>query len=503
MSPPLSRRASRTTRSRWLVLLLALAVPLQAARAHGHLVKAEPAVDGHVVSIPTLLRLSFSEAPTPALSRITLFDAAMQPVSLGAVAVDPKDGKTLLAAITGKMAPGRYTVRWKIAGDDGHPVNGTFAFTVDASPAASVAVGSVETPMFDASSPAYVTIRAVQFVSIVLLIGVLTLHVVVLPRLAKAGRGEAAYYAEARRRSEPWAGGALWAFGVATIARLAAQHVALFGTDARWGMETTGALLFQSLWGRVWIVAVVGTVIGLWGVRRLAAGRRSGWWMYGTATLALIGTLSFSGHPAAAANRALALAVDALHVLSAGGWVGSLAALMVAAIPATIVVNDERRHQVVAAVVSEFSILALVFALLLTVTGVVAGWRNIGSWTALLHSTYGQLLALKLTVLSVVAGTGAYNWRRVLPVLGTAPATARLRRSAGVELVAAMVVLGITAVLVATPMPMESISMASIASVASRQATYADSEPPTATAVVGSNAQLARSSDGTSGRRYR
>jgi copper transport protein len=104
----------------------------------------------------------------------------------------------------------------------------------------------------------------------------------------------------------------------------------------------------------------------------------------------------------------------------------------------------------------------LVFALVLTVTGVIAGWRNIGSWTAMLHSSYGQLLALKLTVLSVVAGTGAYNWRRVLPVLGTAPATARLRRSAGVELTAAMVVLGVTAVLVATPMPMESTSMASI-----------------------------------------
>jgi methionine-rich copper-binding protein CopC len=276
MSPPLFRRSTRATRARSLILFLALAMPMQAARAHGHLVKAAPAVDGHIASIPTLLRLSFSEAPTPAVSRITLFDAAMQPVSLGAIAADPKDGKTLSVAITGKMAPGRYTVRWKIAGDDGHPVNGTYAFTVDASPAASVAVGSVETPMFDASSPAYVAIRAVQFVSVVLLIGVLTLHVAVLPRLAKAGRGEAAYYAEARRRAEPWARGAMWAFGVATLARLAAQHVALFGSDARWGMETTGALLFQSLWGRVWIVALVGTAIGLWGVVRLVAGRTSG-----------------------------------------------------------------------------------------------------------------------------------------------------------------------------------------------------------------------------------
>ena len=56
-------------------------------------------------------------------------------------------------------------------------------------------------------------------------------------------------------------------------------------------------------------------------------------------------------------------------------------------------------------------------------------------------------------MLTVAAAAGAYNWKRVLPLLGTATATSRLRRSTSVELAAALIVLLITAVLVATPMP--------------------------------------------------
>jgi len=52
-----------------------------------------------------------------------------------------------------------------------------------------------------------------------------------------------------------------------------------------------------------------------------------------------------------------------------------------------------------------------------------------------------------------VVGVGAYNWRLVRRRLGDEVTTRQLRRSATLELCIALVVVAVTAVLVATPTP--------------------------------------------------
>ena len=64
---------------------------------------------------------------------------------------------------------------------------------------------------------------------------------------------------------------------------------------------------------------------------------------------------------------------------------------------------------------------------------------------------------MKLAILGVVALTGFYNWRFVKPRLGTDDATGHLRRSARVEVAVAVLVLLVTAVLVATPTSMDMV----------------------------------------------
>ena len=66
-------------------------------------------------------------------------------------------------------------------------------------------------------------------------------------------------------------------------------------------------------------------------------------------------------------------------------------------------------------------------------------------------STYGRVLLAKLAVLSLVAGTGAYNWLRVKPGLGSVQAAQRVRRLASTELRIGVIVVIITGILVATP----------------------------------------------------
>ena len=85
----------------------------------------------------------------------------------------------------------------------------------------------------------------------------------------------------------------------------------------------------------------------------------------------------------------------------------------------------------------------------------MTAWRHLGGLLPLWQSGYGRTLLLKLGFLSIVLAAGVYNWRRVRPALGEPHATVRLRRSSLVELTAALLVVVVTAVLVASPMPGE------------------------------------------------
>ena len=440
-----------------LLLAVALALPVREAAAHPRLMKAVPAADSHVQTVPRELAVTFNEALTVALSRLSLMDANQQPVRLDSLRAAPDDARTLIAKISGKLAAGRYTVRWQAAGADGHPMRAEYSFVIDAG-VAGLTGGALGTTAaldseFGVESPAYAAIRAVQSVAIVGLIGVLALHLLVLPRFARQGTSGEATAAAAERRALPLVTWAMGAFGVATVARLVAQHAAMFGVQERWTTATVGALLLHSGWGFGWWLALAGTAASFWALRRIVLGRIYGWQLLAGGTVALTVSLAMSGHAAAAPSPVLAMVIHALHVLGAGGWVGGLAMLVLAAVPAALASPEADRHGDVARLVAAFSPTALGFAGLLVLTGAIAGWRNIGSWDGLLHSLYGQRLLAKLAVLAVTAGTGAYNWKRVLPSLGCATSSARLRRSATVELGAALVVLVITAVLVATPMP--------------------------------------------------
>jgi putative copper export protein len=128
----------------------------------------------------------------------------------------------------------------------------------------------------------------------------------------------------------------------------------------------------------------------------------------------------------------------------------ALPALLLAGVPAARRLGTSERGQAVAALVNAFSPTALGFAALVVATGVLAAWLHLGSLAALWASGYGRTLLLKLAAVAVLVAAGAYNWRVMRPALGSDAATGRLRRSAGFELIVSLVVLAVTAVLVAT-----------------------------------------------------
>ncbi len=325
---------------------------------------------------------------------------------------------------------------------------------------------------FDVDSPAYVAIRFVHSAVLTVLIGCVAFRLAVLPRFARrevVGKldrdkdhdtdrdsdrnGDRAHGAdEFTPQLTSWLSWSLIVLLLAHVARLAAQHRVYF-EDGAWTMGTMRPLLWQSGWGLAWLIASASTVIAFAAVWRIKHEWRAGWWLLAASLLVLCWTMAMSGHPAAAPAPSVAMALDAMHIVGAGGWVGSLSVMMFIAVPAVLRSSGSDAHLRIAGLVAAFSPTALVFASLLAVTGALAGWRNVGSWSGLRHSEYGTLLLIKLALVAVIAGLGAVNWQRVLPQLGEPAATRLLRRGAVPELGAAVVVLVVTAMLVATAMP--------------------------------------------------
>ncbi|NKX55028.1 copper resistance protein CopC [Arthrobacter sp. E918] len=120
-----------------LLLAGALLVP-SAAQAHDELVSSAPADGAELEAMPGELVLTFSNVPIGLGSEVRIQDSA---------GTDWADGDVVITdrRATQRIKPGApaggYTVLWRVASSDSHPIEGSFGFTVTAggqgTPAAS------------------------------------------------------------------------------------------------------------------------------------------------------------------------------------------------------------------------------------------------------------------------------------------------------------------------------------------------------------------------------
>jgi methionine-rich copper-binding protein CopC len=120
-------------RSRVFLLVgVLLAGTVAALSAHLKVEKTLPESGATIEAAPKELRVWFSQSPTLPVSGLAL-EGPNGKVEMGKVAAGQTDGKadrSLMAAITGTLAPGKYTASWKTSGNDGHILTGTFEFTL-------------------------------------------------------------------------------------------------------------------------------------------------------------------------------------------------------------------------------------------------------------------------------------------------------------------------------------------------------------------------------------
>ena len=439
-----------------LLLMGLLALAPSGASAHPDLATSRPAAGTSVPSPVSELVLLFTKPVELRYTMVVLITAAGDTIR-GVVSREGTDERAVRLTLAEPLAAAVYRAAWRTAGADGHVVGGEYAFTVQAHDGTAAEPLPPESDLAahhpQASTPdvnrraAAVLIRWLNFTFIVLLGGGIAFPLLLRGVPPRSPLGPTRTAGRRARRMTLVAASVVL---VLAVMRLEFQSSMLHGEENAWDFELLSSLITQTDWGRGWAMQLVGAAIVLVALAPSAASDVA----RGTAAFAFmliaIG-LALGGHAATVETSVIpAWAIDATHVIAAAAWIGSLAYLLGVAIPIALSARSDGDFAIV---VRAFSRVALVAAPLVVLSGGVSALLHVGRLQDLWLTDYGRVLAVKVAVVGMTGATGFYNWRWVQPALGERTATRRLRGSAAVEVAAALVVLIVTAVLVATPTP--------------------------------------------------
>jgi copper transport protein len=378
-----------TRRRAWMVVwtgvLLVLATP-GPADAHALLASSDPADGTQLDEPPTEIVLRFTEAPELPLTTVSVLDRSGAELQVGDLSTIPGEPEALSVQMPA-LEQGVYTVTWRtVSKVDGHPSGGAFAFGVGVSPQQ---VPPAEAPTIETTetSPLEMPGRLVLFVGLGLLVGatwVGSLAFVVCPWPV--------------RRTAAWA----WVAAVAGLVVLAVAQQRSSGVGFGEFLPTTPG---RALLYRAGAIVLAGTALlgaAVWPKSRRAL-------LLAAGVAAAGGMLAHvaAGHAAARGDLAWAKVVAQwLHFLAVGVWLGGLAALLlgVRGKPSALKAAAVRRFSGVAA----FALAAV------AITGLIRALNEVGGWSELFTTGYGQLVLVKVALIGALAGLGGINrWRNV------------------------------------------------------------------------------------------
>lgn len=398
-----------------------------------------PADGAVLVRPPARVALQFDEPVTTVAGSLRVYDREVSRVDAGDVEKPAAD--TVALGLPDDLPRGTYVVAWRVLSADSHPVRGAFVFSVGAPVTATPDLVQAVLDQEAGSEGVDLALAVVRYVGLALILlsvgGAAVLAFVVVPRELR-GRWHWVVLA---------AVGALLALdSLAWIALTGVKAAGLgLGDGFRWSLSRE---VVGTGFGQVWIArGALGLALAVLAV--VAARRRSD----PSAALlflasAIAVTPALSGH--ARIEGSLGMLSDAVHVAAAGVWVGGLAFLALVLVEA-----GGDRWSLAAEAVPRFSTLAVASVIALVATGLVSGFLEVRSWQALWETTYGRLLLVKVGLLLALVALGAFNNRVSVPLLrsGAAdpPARRRFAQAVSAELALMLVVVGVTAALVAEP----------------------------------------------------
>jgi len=137
-----------------LALGILVAGPAPLALAHTDLVLSTPDDGAVLASVPDQVELAFSEDLLPETVVVSVEDSAGMVVRVLELEVD---GSDVIVAWPPGLSGTDFTVNYRVVSQDGHPVSGSLAFSVDSPPDAATTTSASSAPV---ASPAAATAAA-------------------------------------------------------------------------------------------------------------------------------------------------------------------------------------------------------------------------------------------------------------------------------------------------------------------------------------------------------
>jgi copper transport protein len=381
---------------RALVLLLAgaaLAAP-SVAFAHATVRSTSPSYRERLSSSPATVVIRFDQAVTALPDAIVVVGQRGNVVS--GTSFVAGDGRDAVVPVR-KLPRGAYTVRWHVLSSDGHAVSGLFTFGVGVA-------APPPTEAFGASGPTRVehVIRWLYFLSLSLCVGGIGFALLVLRGVPEGL--EARFYR-------------LAGLGVVATINLGILGFVLRAEDAL--QLPFERLLYADLspiaggtrLGEAFSAMTLGFVlVGTFLYLAWLTGRAVFLWPAFLLGIAFSSGLSLSGHSAvdAGSTRLSALA-DWLHLSSALLWVGGLVYLAACVWPLT---PELRRNAFI-----RFSRLATLLIAVLLAAGIYLSVVRLPAVSDLWRESYGQVLLVKIGLVCVALGWGAFHHFVARPAL--------------------------------------------------------------------------------------
>jgi copper transport protein len=404
-----------------LVLLALLGVGLlldvvtaSPASAHAAVVTTTPADGARVDSVPAEVTIEFNEAVSLGAGYARVLDGDGDRVDTGAAEV--RDG-VVTVPLRADLPDAGYVVTYRIVSADSHPISGAFSFVVgdgELVPAGAVGTGDATDPGVAVLLP---LARWVGYAGLALGLGVPL-------ALATCWAGG---WAVPRLRRAALAG--LVAVAVGGVLSFLAQgpYAAASGlgslVDPTLLEATLDSGFGRTLLVRTALAVLLGVVLARgWRQDREPAAPLLG--LAGLLALGLAVTVAAVGHPVAGSLPVLAVAVSSVHVAAMSAWLGGLFVLFAATLRATTPAGE------LDGALSRWSRLAGGYIGALVVTGVLQSVREVGSFSALVSTSYGWVLLAKLAVvvLVLVAALVSRDWVQQRTHAGRRPGGGRPRR---------------------------------------------------------------------------
>ncbi len=388
--------------------------------AHAQLVASSPSPGTFLPEPPAELRLVFSEPLETQLTSLDLVAQDGTEVIVRGGEIDPEDPYALVATPPA-LEDGVYSITWRtLSAADGHTAEGFYTFGVgergDAVlPQAGPGASHGET------DPIAVIGRWLTYLGLLLALGLPIFHRLVI----RAG--------PTPRRLADVLGLGLGVSAVATLVAAAASAVEV-GSIADY--------LFASRNGALQLARAI--VAGAGAVALLTAPVRWSGAIAAVTGAVGIALLAMAGH-AAGLSGPVPMVGQAVHVASAGIWIGGLVGLLALLVAPGLVTKGKPIPMRTA--VPRFSALALASIGMVVLTGAYAAWVQTGTLLNL-QTEYGRTLLMKAGLVGGALALGSLNYfdgGRMKPWLDG------FRTRLSVESMVAAAVLVMSAALATTP----------------------------------------------------